>query len=133
MTFDGKVIFANLAEKERIKGHHSAEGRTIRTLSRAASGLSSGSLSRRDVIVLCDQAIEDWLKARCKVSPWSIRSLPELLEEAVKAQWITQLQAMRLQQLRTVRNRIDDLRADASVQEVETTLLDCIEIVERHW
>lgn len=133
MTFDGKVIFANLAEKERIKGHHSAEGRTIRTLSRAVSGLSSGSLSRRDVIVLCDQAIEDWLKARCKVSPWSIRSLPELLEEAVKAQWITQLQAMRLQQLRTVRNRIDDLRADASVQEVETTLLDCIEIVERHW
>ena len=133
MTFDAKAIFANLAEKERIKGHHSPEGRTIRMLSRALSGLSSGSLSRRDVTVLCDQAMEDWLKARCKVSPWSTPSLPELLEEAVEARWITRLEAVRLQKLRNVRNTVDDLRAAVSAQEVESTLLFCIEVIERHW
>ena len=85
MSFDPQAIFANLAEKERIKGHHSPEGRAIRTLSRPLNGFSSGSLSGRDVVVLCDQAVEDWLKAKCKISPWSVRSLPDLLVRAVQA------------------------------------------------
>jgi len=133
MSFDAKSIFANLAEKERIKGHHSSEGRAIRTLSRALNGLSSGSLSRRDVMVLCDQAMEDWLKARCKLSPWSTRNLPELLVEAVEAQWITRLEAVRLEKLRNARNTLQDERADVPAQEVESALLLCIEMIERHW
>jgi hypothetical protein len=133
MSFDAKAIFANLAEKEKIKGHHSPEGCAIRTLSRALSGLSSGSLSRRDVMVLCDQAIEDWLKARCKLSPWSTRSLPELLIEAVEAQWITRLEAVRLEKFRNTRDAIHDERADVPGQEVESALLFCIELIERYW
>jgi hypothetical protein len=133
MSFDAKSIFANLAEKERIKGHHSPEGRAIRTLSRALSGLSSGSLSRRDVMVLCDQAMEDWLKARCKLSPWSTRNLPELLVEAVEAQWITRLEAVRLEKLRNKRNTLQDERADVPAQEVESAMMLCIELIERHW
>jgi hypothetical protein len=69
MSFDAKAILANLVEQERIKGHHSAEGRAIRTLARALSGWSTGTLSPTDVIILCDQAVEDWLKARLKRSP----------------------------------------------------------------
>jgi hypothetical protein len=133
MSFDAKSIFANLAEKERIKGHHSPEGRAIRTLSRALNGLSSGSLSRRDVMVLCDQAMEDWLKARCKLSPWSTRNLPELLVEAVEAQWITRLEAVRLEKLRNKRNTLQDERADVPAQEVESAMMLCIELIERHW
>ncbi|HEX5021725.1 MAG TPA: hypothetical protein VFX54_13745, partial [Candidatus Binatia bacterium] len=100
MSFDARAIFADLAEKERIKGHHSAEGRAIRTLSRALNGYSCGNLVGRDVVVLCDQAIEDWLKAKCKVSPWSVRGLPELLARAVQARSISRLEAVRLQKLR---------------------------------
>jgi hypothetical protein len=70
MAFDAQAIFANLAEKERIKGHHSPEGRAIRTLSRALNGWSTGTLTRRDVIVLCDQAIADWLNTRLQRSAW---------------------------------------------------------------
>ncbi len=133
MSFDAQAIFANLAEKERIKGHHSPEGRAIRTLSRTLNGFSSGNLSRRDVIVLCDQAIEDWLKARCKISPWSVRSLPELLVSAVQARWISRLEAVRLQQLRNLRQSIDQQGADVPGLEVESTLKFCIELVEKHW
>jgi hypothetical protein len=133
MSFDPQAIFANLAEKERIKGHHSPEGRAIRTLSRALNGFSSGNLSRGDVIVLCDQAIEDWLKARCKISPWSVRSLPELLVSAVQARWISRLEAVRLQQLRNLRQSIDQQGADVPGLEVESTLKFCIELVEKHW
>ena len=133
MSFDAKAIFANLAEKEKIKGHHSPEGRTIRTLSRALSGLSSGSLSRRDVMVLCDQAMEDWLKARCKLSPWSTRSLPELIVKAVEEQWVTRIEAVRLEKLRNTRDAIHDECAEVAAREVESALLFCIELIERHW
>jgi hypothetical protein len=133
MSFDPQAMFANLAEKERIKGHHSPEGRAIRTLSRALNGYSSGNLSRRDVIVLCDQAIEDWLKAKCKVSPWSTRSLPELLVIALQARWISHLEAVRLQKLRNARQSIDHQGADMPALEVESTLKFCLELIERHW
>jgi hypothetical protein len=133
MRFDAKEIFADLAEKERIKGHHSAEGRAIRTLSRALSGYSYGNLSGRDVVVLCDQAIEDWLKAKCKVSPWSVRGLPELLARAVQARWISRLEAVRLQKLRNARQSIDHQGADVPALEVESTLKFYLELIERHW
>ncbi len=133
MSFDAKAIFADLAEKERIKGHHSPEGRAIRTLSRALNGFSSGDLSGRDVIVLCDQAIEDWLQAKCKISPWSTRSLPELLVRTVQARWISRLEAVGLQKLRNTRESIDQQGADAPGLEVESTLKFCIELVEKHW
>jgi hypothetical protein len=123
----------NLAEKEGIKGHHSAEGRAIRTLSRALNGYSCGNLSGRDVVVLCDQAIEDWLKAKCKVSPWSARGLPELLARAVQARWISRLEAVRLQKLRNARESIDHQGADVPALEVESTLKFCLELIERHW
>lgn len=89
MPFDAQSIFANLAEKERIRGHHSPEGRAIRTLSRALSGWASGSLAHRDVVVLCDQAVEDWLKARLRRSPWSMQSVPALLPDALAHHWVT--------------------------------------------
>ena len=133
MSFDAKAIFADLAEKERIKGHHSPEGRAIRTLSRALNGFSSGDLSGRDVIVLCDQAIEDWLQAKFKISPWSTRSLPELLVRTVQARWISRLEAVGLQKLRNTRESIDQQGADAPGLEVESTLKFCIELVEKHW
>ena len=133
MSFDAQAIFADLAEKERIKGHHSAEGRAIRTLSRALNGYSCGNLSGRDVVVLCDQAIEDWLKAKCKVSPWSVRGLPELLARAVQACWISRLEAVRLQKLRNARQSIDHQGADVPALEVESTLKFCLELIERHW
>jgi len=83
MSFDPQAIFANLAEKERIKGHHSPEGRAIRTLSRGLHGFSSGSLSGRDVVVLCDQAVEDWLKglAPSVRKRANFRGIPDKLEK----------------------------------------------------
>jgi hypothetical protein len=133
MSFDPQAIFADLAEKERIKGHHSPEGRAIRTLSRALNGFSSGNLSRRDVIVLCDQAIEDWLKARCKLSPWSTRSLPELLVTAVDSGWMTQVEAEKLHKLRNARNTIRDENADVAAEEMDSVLEFCIQLMEKHW
>jgi hypothetical protein len=132
MPFDAQAIFANLAEKERIKGHHSPEGRAIRTLSRALSGWSGGSLARRDVVVLCDQAVEDWLNARLKRSPWSLQAVPVLVPAAVENHWITQSDADRLLDLHTLRARAHG-PAEISTQEAEAALEFCIELIEKHW
>ena len=132
MGFDAQAVFANLAEQERIKGHHSPEGRAIRVLSRALSGWSSGDLSPRDVIVLCDQAVEDWLKARLQRSPWSAQPLPALMVDAINKNLITRMEAVRLEKVRNGRARSDD-EAQISNVEVESALEFCIELIEKHW
>lgn len=131
MPFDAHAIFANLAEKERVKGHHSPEGRAIRTLSRALNGWSTGNLSAPDVIALCDQVIEDWLKACLKRSPWSAQSLHTLLERGVKNNVLSRLEAVRVQKVRHL--RAAEREGGISKQDVETTLEFCIELIEKRW
>ena len=132
MPFDAQAIFANLAEKERVKGHHSPEGRAIRVLSRALNGWSSGSLSRRDVVVLCDQAVEDWLNVRLKRSPWSSQSVPVLVPLAVANFVLTQSEADRLLSLHSLRAPLRG-SAEFSQGEVEAALEFCIELIDKHW
>jgi hypothetical protein len=132
MSFDSQAIFANLAEKEKTKGHHSPEGRAIRTLSRALNGWSMGALSAPDILVLCDQGVEDWLKARLNVSAWSPRSLPELLAPALNKDLITQSDAVRLQRIHRARSRPYHEQA-LTPQEVNDALEFCIQLVEKHW
>ncbi len=132
MSFDAQAIFANLAEKERIKGHHSPEGRAIRTLSRALNGWSSGSLSRRDVAVLCDQAMQDWLHIRLKHSPWSFQPIAALLAQARNDDWLTPAEADRLHDVHELRARADR-QGEIATPEVEAALEFCIQLVEKHW
>ncbi len=133
MTFDSRAIFANLAEKERLKGHHSAEGRAIRTLSRAMNGWSSGNLSALDVLVLCDQSLEDWLKARLRLSGWSTQDFPTLLKKAVGKGLITRLEAVRLQKLHNARASAREVGSVIAANEVEAALEFCIQLVEKYW
>ena len=90
MTFDAQAIFANLAEKERIHGHHSPEGSGHshawpRTEWIGHRGIFPGA----DVIVLCDQAIADWLKRlnshgrRGIADCWKPSAMTELLESFI--------------------------------------------------
>jgi hypothetical protein len=133
MPFDPQAIFANLVEKERLKGHHSAEGRAIRILSRAMNGWSSGNLAALDVMVLCDQTLEDWLKARLKLSAWSTQNFPTLLERAVGKGLITRVEAVRLQKLHNTRASARDERKVADAHEVGEALEFSIQLVERYW
>ncbi|HEX2228798.1 MAG TPA: hypothetical protein VHM64_16810 [Candidatus Binatia bacterium] len=77
MALDARETFANLTEKEKLKGHHSPEGQAIRTFTRALSGWTAENLSVLDVLGICEQATEDWLKARLNVRPWSSRGLSQ--------------------------------------------------------
>jgi hypothetical protein len=129
MKFDAKASFANLSEKERLYGHHSAEGQAIRVLSRALDGWSAGNLSARDVIALCDQAIEDWLKARLSVSAWSPTRLSQLLSSALATNILTLEESNRLQLVHDLRMGLTSPTAD----EVNGALTSAIEIVERRW
>jgi hypothetical protein len=133
MTFDPQTIYANLAEKEKIKGHHSAEGRAVRTFSRALTGWTAGNLSVLGVLVVCEQGMEDWLKARLNVKPWSSRGLPELLNKAIEKELVGRLDAVRLQKLHLTRVRLDDSAGGGTRQDVENALELCIGVVEKHW
>jgi hypothetical protein len=133
MAFDPQAIFANLTEKERLKGHYSPEGRAIRTLSRAMNGWSSGNLAALDVLVLCDQTLEDWLKARLKLSAWSTQDFPTLLEKAVGKGLLTTMEAVRLQKLHHARARARDEGRAPVAHDAEAALEFSIQLMERYW
>jgi hypothetical protein len=133
MAPDLREIFANLAEKEKIKGHHSPEGQAVRTFSRALTGWTAENLSVLDVLVVCEQGMEDWLKARLNVKPWSSRGLPELLGRAIDRELVTRLDAVRLQKMHLTRVRLDDAAGGGNEQDAERALELCIRIVEKHW
>jgi hypothetical protein len=129
MAYDPQRLFANLTEKERLFGHHSAEGRAIRTLSRALQGWSTESLSARDMLVMCDQAIEDWLKARLNVSAWSATGVGRLLALAQAEKLLTAEESAWLR-------RLHDLRVGSALpaaDEVAAALAAALEVIERRW
>jgi hypothetical protein len=129
MPFDAQEILANLAEQEKIKGHHSPEGRAIRTLSRGLSGWLAGSLSSRDVFALCDQAMEDWLKVRLGYSPWSVPTLSALITAAVGNDLIRRAEATRLRQIHNLHLRGHKI----SPREIERALEFCRQLLEKRW
>jgi hypothetical protein len=130
MSFDAQELFANLAEQEKIKGHHSPEGRAIRVLSRALSGWSAGNLSPGDVAVLCDQAMEDWLKARLRRSPWSAPGLPALVDAAFGAALLTREEAARLHTIHGLRSA---RKNKISRRNIERALEFCLHLLEKRW
>jgi hypothetical protein len=132
MAFDPQRIFANLVEKEGIKGHHSPEGRAIRTLSRALNAWSSSNLSPQDVLALCNQAIEDWLKARLSYSAWSQRTLTVLIGEAIEKAMITRSEGASLQKILDRRSHASN-ESSITVQDVDDALEFCIQLVDKHW
>ena len=131
MAFDSQALLANLNEREQVLGHHSPEGQAIRLLSRALSGWTSGNLAATDIVALSGQAVEDWLKRRLQVSPWSAKSLTALLAAAVAAGLLPPNEAERLEMLANFRTGSSS-RAFTPA-EIETVLQSSIEIVERHW
>jgi hypothetical protein len=131
MAFDSQTLFANLAERERVHGHHSAEGQAIRTLGRALDGWSSGNLGAADVLGLCAQAVEDWLKRCLNRSPWSVHSLAALLRAAQAAAFLSASEAGRLQRLAELRAQLPSgAPAQADIEDIMATVID---IVEQHW
>jgi hypothetical protein len=133
MAFDLQEVFANLAEKEKIKGHHSPEGAAIRILSRALTGWLAGNLRVLDVLVLCEQVMEDWLKRRLALRSWSSLGLSELLSQAIDKELVTRLDAVRLQKLHLTRVRLAEEGGVDNPRDVESALELCLQIVEKHW
>ncbi|MGZ8496183.1 MAG: hypothetical protein ACXWWP_09825 [Candidatus Binatia bacterium] len=131
MAFNSQALLANLNERERIHGHHSPEGQAIRLLCRALSGWSSENLAATDVVVLCRQAVEDWLKQRLKRFPWLVATLTDLSAAAVSAGLLSQSEGEHLQRLDhlSAQSRAGELIAVEIEQLLETT----IAIVEQHW
>lgn len=127
------ALFANLAEQEKIKGHHSPEGRGIRTVTRALSGWTARDLSGEDAVVLCRQAMEDWLKARLKISLWSAAPFAKLVERACERGLIDRREANRLRQIAAVCSRLRRRRSRIKAAAVGNVIEFCAAVLERRW
>lgn len=130
---DTQDIFAHLAEREKTKGHHSPEGRAIRTLSRALSGWSVKLLSGADALILCDQCMEDWLRLVFNLPSWSGPPYLELIAKAQEEALIAEAEAQRLRRLHARRAALRSEEGGVRAAEVVATLKFCIQLVQRYW
>jgi hypothetical protein len=130
---EARAIFENLAEQEKIKGHHSNEGLAIRLLSRGLSGWLSRTLSARDVYILCDETLEQWLRSRLTDSPWSSLQFTDLVARAFLGGWITELEVTRIVFVRAMRKRVTAAEIRPPESEVVATLRNSIKVVENYW
>lgn len=133
MAFDAQELFANLAEKERRCGHHSPEGRAMRLLSRALNGWSAGLLGVYDVLILCDQAVGDWLKARLQLSPWAQKDFNYLLACAVEQAWLNGRAVAPLRRIHQARLEMRQGCGGVTRAEAEASLLFCIDLIDEQW
>lgn len=129
---NARELLARLAEQERVRGHHSAEGNAIRTLSRALSGWAAKSLSSIDVIVMCDQAVIDWLTARLGVGAWSREPFAALLSRGASRGFIDANDARRLHELHAMRRHLAK-KSSLRQPRVAAMLRFCIQLIEQHW
>lgn len=133
MAVDAQELFAHLAEKERRCGHHSPEGRAMRMLSRALNGWSAELLGVYDVIILCDQAIGDWLKARLGLSPWAPSDVPNLLARAAEQAWLKGQAVAPLLRIHRARLEMREGCGGVTRAEAEASLLFCIDLINEQW
>jgi hypothetical protein len=129
---NARELLARLAEQERVRGHHSAEGKAIRTLSRALSGWAAKRLSAVDVIVMCDQAMIDWLSVRLGGGAWSREPFTALVARAAAQGLIAADQARRLRELHAMRRRLAE-ESSLRGPRPANMLRFCINLIEPHW
>jgi hypothetical protein len=130
---EARAIFENLAEQEKIKGHHSNEGMAIRVLSRGLSGWLEKTLSHKDAYVLCDETLEQWLRRRVTGRPWSSAQFAELLVRGLEKGSITEDNACALILVRAMRTAVVNRKIRVGERQVIAALRMSTRLVERYW
>jgi hypothetical protein len=130
---EARAIFENLAEQEKIKGHHSNEGMAIRVLSRGLSGWLERTLSHVDAYVLCDETLQQWLRRRVTGRPWSSAQFEELLVQGLEEGSITEDNAGDLVLLRAMRIGVVAGKMRLGGRQVVAALRISTRLVESYW
>ena len=133
MASGTQELFANLAEKEKLRGHHSPEGLAMRVLCRAMNGWSTDSLGAEDVLILCDQAVADWLRTRLKISSWSGIGFTHLLVSASERNWISGSEALRLRAIHEARSALQSGAGTMTDADIEAGMMFCIDLIDKRW
>jgi hypothetical protein len=94
---------SKIGTAQPVRGH---EERAKQSVVRVIDGWLSGQIRESDAIILCDQAIEDWLKGRLRLPKTSRAGFQEVTRIAEDEEIITKMQAYRLKRFHKARNRI---------------------------
>jgi hypothetical protein len=130
---EARAIFENLAEQEKIKGHHSNEGMAIRVLSRGLSGWLARTLSHQDTYVLCDETLEQWLRRRVTGGPWSSVQFVELIVQGLEGGSITEDNAGDLILVRAMRDAVVKRKMRIGDRQVVAAIRISTRLLENYW
>ena len=113
------------AKRRPRKPSERAAGDVVRTVNQWVAG----RLANGQAAVLCDQAIENWIKGRLGLPPKPRIDFPPLVRQATQRGLLTGREAMRLRRFHTFRNSVQHRGARASNRRVERMLACAIEVL----
>ena len=119
-------------EEIQTQGHRSPEGRAVRTIVGVLDGWLSQGLDAESAVILCDQAMEDWLKARLRLPTSSRDGFPQVVDQALQSELISSIEADRLTKLHKTRNWVQHRGGHVETQTALTMFDDLLRFVQEH-
>ncbi len=104
--------------RNRIEGANprKREMKAIKNIITALDRWLLKKISNEQCMILCDQAIEDWLKGRLRAAKTDRRNFNVLRDDAVANNLITKMESYRLKRFHVARNKVQHRGGKASVR-----------------
>lgn len=123
---------ANLLEKAEVKPPRSRVDQAFQTIVRTLDGWISGTFSPKDTVILCDQGMEDWLKARLALPVSSREGFHQVIDRAVQDGLISRMEAYRLRRFHSTRNRVQHRGGRVRARTVWSMLSYFVRLIDSH-
>lgn len=100
------AVSTTLSNKALSSGKKARESQVYKQIISAIDSWFSGSLSKKEVMILCDQAMEDWLKLKLSLPNASRKGFVDVLNEASNSGAISKMERYKLLRFHKARNRV---------------------------
>lgn len=115
----------------RAEGCRTRLNKSIQTIVQAMDNWAIGELSGENTVILCDQGIEDCLKALLELPSSSRDGFRDVLDKALKKGIISRMEEYRLRRFHETRNRVQHRGGRVRSETVLSMLSYCFRLVDQ--
>ncbi len=115
----------------RAEGRRTRLNRAIQTIIQTMDKWSVAELSGEDAVILCDQGMENWLKALMEVPLSSRDGFRDVLDKAIGKGIISRMEAYRLRRFHKTRNRVQHRGGRVRPKTLFSMLSYCSKLVDQ--
>lgn len=120
-----------LANKARSSGKKARESQVSKEIIWAIDNWHLGKISKKEAVILCDQAMEDWLKFKLSLPKTSRKGFVDVLNEAGDLEIISKMERYKLLRFHKARNRVQHRGGTIKSQTVNSMLKFYLDLLNK--